>query len=73
MGLVSWARRLELACFRHGETTLSNIGLATRCKPPKSPVSRLTMTLTRLGYLIPVEDSGRYRFGRACLAPGQRC
>lgn len=73
MGLASWARRLELVCFRHGETTLSNFELATRCKLPKSTVSRLTMALTRLGYLIPVEDSGRYRLGRACLAAGQRC
>jgi len=33
-------------------------------------VSRLTMTLTKLGYLIHIEESGRYRLGTACLALG---
>lgn len=59
-----------LSCFRHGETTLSNQELAQRCKLPKSTVSRLTMTLTKLGYLIHVKESGRYRLGSACLALG---
>ncbi|WP_291142543.1 IclR family transcriptional regulator [Hydrogenophaga sp.] len=65
------ARGLEvLACFRTGEATLSNQELAQRCKLPKSTVSRLTMTLTKLGYLIHVAESGRYRLGTACLALG---
>ena len=69
--VTALARGLEvLACFRHGETTLSNQELALRCKLPKSTVSRLTMTLTKLGYLIHVEESGRYRLGTACLALG---
>ncbi len=69
--VTALARGLEvLACFRHGETTLSNHELALRCKLPKSTVSRLTMTLTRLGYLIHVEESGRYRLGMACLSLG---
>ena len=69
--VTALARGLEvLACFRHGETTLSNHELAMRCKLPKSTVSRLTMTLTKLGYLIHVEESGRYRLGTACLALG---
>lgn len=69
--VTALARGLEvLSCFRHGETTLSNQELALRCKLPKSTVSRLTMTLTRLGYLIHVEESGRYRLGTACLALG---
>ncbi len=69
--MTALARGLEvLACFRDGEITLSNVELATRCKLPKSTISRLTMTLTRLGYLIHVEDSGRYRLGIACLALG---
>ncbi len=69
--VTALARGLDvLACFRHGETTLSNQELALRCKLPKSTVSRLTMTLTKLGYLIHVEESGRYRLGTACLALG---
>jgi DNA-binding IclR family transcriptional regulator len=69
--VTALARGLEvLSCFRHGETTLSNQELAQRCQLPKSTVSRLTMTLTKLGYLIHVQESGRYRLGTACLALG---
>ena len=69
--VTALARGLEvLSCFRHGEITLSNQELAQRCKLPKSTVSRLTMTLTKLGYLIHVQESGRYRLGTACLALG---
>lgn len=69
--VTALARGLEvLSCFRHGEITLSNQELAQRCKLPKSTVSRLTMTLTKLGYLIQVQESGRYRLGTACLALG---
>lgn len=69
--VTALARGLDvLACFRTGEATLSNQDLAVRCKLPKSTVSRLTMTLTKLGYLIHVEESGRYRLGTACLALG---
>jgi len=69
--VTALARGLEvLSCFRHGETTLSNLELAQRCKLPKSTVSRLTMTLTKLSYLIHVQESGRYRLGTACLALG---
>ncbi|MBG6071775.1 DNA-binding IclR family transcriptional regulator [Polaromonas sp. CG_9.7] len=69
--VTALARGLEvLSCFSHGEITLSNQELAQRCKLPKSTVSRLTMTLTKLGYLIHVQESGRYRLGTACLALG---
>lgn len=69
--VTALARGLEvLTCFRHGEITLSNQELAHRCRLPKSTVSRLTMTLTKLGFLIHMEDSGRYRLGTACLALG---
>lgn len=69
--VTALARGLEvLSCFRHGETTLSNQELAQRCKLPKSTVSRLTMTLTKLAYLIHVRESGRYRLGTGCLALG---
>jgi len=69
--VTALARGLEvLACFRTGESALSNQELAQRCHLPKSTVSRLTTTLTKLGYLIHVEESGRYRLGTACLALG---
>lgn len=63
------ARGLEvLACFPSGEAQFGNQELAERCNLPKSTVSRLTMTLTRLGYLIQVAETGRYRLGMATLA-----
>lgn len=69
--VTALARGLEvLSCFRTGETALSNQELAQRCGLPKSTITRLTMTLTKLGYLIHVPDSGRYRLGIACLALG---
>lgn len=69
--VTALARGLEvLACFRGGDTTLTNQEIAQRCKLPRSTVSRLTMTLTKLGYLIHLEDTGRYRLGTACLALG---
>ncbi|RQH08954.1 IclR family transcriptional regulator [Paraburkholderia dinghuensis] len=69
--VTALARGLEvLACFRGGDTALTNQEIAHRCKLPRSTVSRLTMTLTKLGYLIHLEDSGRYRLGTACLALG---
>jgi DNA-binding IclR family transcriptional regulator len=65
------ARGLEvLACFRKGETLLGNQEIAERCKLPKSTVSRLTYTLTRLGYLHYVQTAAKYRLGTAVLALG---
>jgi DNA-binding IclR family transcriptional regulator len=65
------ARGLEvLACFRKGETLLGNQEIAERCKLPKSTVSRLTYTLTRLGYLHYVQAAAKYRLGTAVLALG---
>lgn len=69
--VTALARGLQvLACFRSGDTQLGNQELAERCALPKSTVSRLTSTLTRLGYLIQVPDTGRYRLGIATLALG---
>ena len=69
--VTALARGLQvLACFRSGESQLGNQELAQRCGLPKSTVSRLTMTLTRLGYLIQTPDSGRYRLGMATLSLG---
>jgi DNA-binding IclR family transcriptional regulator len=63
------ARGLELlACFRQKDGLLGNQELARRCGLPKSTVSRLTYTLTQLGYLTHVEEAGKYALGTATLS-----
>ncbi len=67
--VTALARGLEvLACFRSGNRTLGNAEIAERCKLPRSTVSRLTATLTHLGYLIQLD--GKYRLGTASLSLG---
>jgi len=67
--VTALARGLEvLACYRHGDRVLGNQELSKRCGLAKSTVSRLTHTLTRLGYLIYVEDSAKYSLGTATLS-----
>lgn len=69
--VTALARGLELlACFRSGDKLLGNQELAERSKLPKSTVSRLTYTLTKLGYLQYDEHLGKYRLGTATLALG---
>lgn len=64
--VTALARGLDvLACFRTGDELLGNKELAERCKLPKSTVSRLTHTLSQLGYLIHVEAEAKYRLGMA--------
>lgn len=59
-----------LACFGHGEKALGNQELARRSGLPKSTVSRLTHTLTTLGYLVYIEESAKYSLGSATLSLG---
>jgi DNA-binding IclR family transcriptional regulator len=69
--VTALARGLEvLRCFKSGEERLGNQEIAERCKLPKSTVTRLTYTLTKLGHLHHVEESGRYRLGMATLTLG---
>lgn len=69
--VTALARGLEvLSCFRSGDKTLGNHEITKRCRLPKSTVSRLTYTLTKLGYLHYVEETGKYRLGTATLALG---
>ncbi len=69
--VTALARGLEvLACYRSSDKALGNQEIAQRCRLPKSTVSRLTYTLTRLGYLSFDADSGRYRLGSATLSLG---
>lgn len=69
--VTALARGLQvLRCFRSGEELLGNQQLAERCGLPKSTVTRLTYTLTRLGYLHHDSPGGRYRLGLAALGIG---
>jgi DNA-binding IclR family transcriptional regulator len=69
--VTALARGLEvLACFRSGDKLLGNQELADRSKLPKSTISRLTYTLTKLGYLQYDGQLGKYRLGTATLALG---
>lgn len=69
--VTALARGLEvLACFRSGNKVLSNQEIAKHCGLPRSTVSRLTATLTRLGYLASDPNSGKYCLGVATLALG---
>lgn len=67
------ARGLELLrCFGPGEVYLTNAELARRSSLPKPTVSRLTHTLTTLGYLNYSESLGKYQLGAGVLALGYR-
>lgn len=69
--VTALARGLEvLACFRSGNKVLGNQDIAKRCGLPRSTVSRLTATLTRLGYLTLDDHSGKYCLGVATMALG---
>src|SRR5690606_83507 len=59
-----------LSCFRGNDLALGNQELARMCGLPKSTVSRLTATLTRLGYLVQMSDTGKYQLGTETLALG---
>lgn len=65
------ARGLEiLRCFTPDGTTLGNKDLAERTGLAKPTVSRLTYTLSHLGYLKADHVSSKYRLGPAVLAIG---
>ena len=69
--ITALARGLDLlACFRSGDRLFGNQELAERYKLPKSTVSRLTYTLTKLGYLQFDQEAAKYRLGTATLALG---
>lgn len=69
--VTALARGLELLrCYRRGERYLGNAEFATRTRLPKATVSRLTYTLTQLGYLDYVPSAGKYALGAGVLALG---
>lgn len=68
--VTALARGLEvLRAFGAGDRQLGNQEIALRTGLPKPTVSRLTWTLTQLGYLRQLED-GRYALGSAVLGLG---
>lgn len=67
-------RGLEiLRCFRRTDGSLGNQELAKRSGLPKATVSRLTYTLSKLGYLVYSSDEGKYRMGVPVLGLGYTC
>lgn len=67
-------RGLEiLRCFRPSDGPLGNQDLARRSGLPKPTVSRLTYTLSKLGYLVYLSDEGKYRVGVPVLGLGYAC
>ena len=69
--VTALARGLSvLRAFQPGDGVLGNGELAERTGLPKPTVSRLTHTLTRLGYLAHAERLGKYRLGPGVLSLG---
>lgn len=67
-------RGLEiLRCFRADDGPLGNQELAQRTGFPKATVSRLTYTLSKLGYLVYLPEEGKYRMGVPVLGLGFAC
>lgn len=69
--VTALARGLDvLRAFRPGERHLANRDIAARTNLPRPTVSRLTHTLTQLGYLVHEAKTERYRLGSAVLSLG---
>lgn len=69
--VTALARGLDvLRCFKRGDVRLGNLEIAQRTGLPKPTVSRLTYTLTKLGYLSYSERRGSYQLGAGVLALG---
>jgi DNA-binding IclR family transcriptional regulator len=56
-----------LRCFGGHEARLGNLEIATRCGLPRSTVSRLTHTLTRMGQLVYLPRDQKYRIGPSAV------
>ncbi len=69
--ITALARGLSvLRCFRQGDRFLGNQEIAERTGLPKATVSRLTQTLTVLGYLNHSKRFNQYSLGTAVLSLG---
>ncbi|MDE1935650.1 IclR family transcriptional regulator [Bradyrhizobium sp.] len=69
--VVALSRGLDvLRAFRPNDGLLGNQEIAARTNLPKPTVSRLTYTLTKLGYLAPVPRFEKYQLAPAAMALG---
>jgi DNA-binding IclR family transcriptional regulator len=69
--VVALSRGLEvLRAFQPNDGLLGNREIAARTNLPKPTVSRLTYTLTKLGYLTPVPRFEKYQLAPAVMALG---
>jgi DNA-binding IclR family transcriptional regulator len=57
-----------LRCFEGHEARLGNLEISSRCGLPRSTVSRLTHTLTRMGQLVYLPQDQKYRIGPSAVA-----
>lgn len=69
--VTALARGLDvLRCYQQGDVGLGNLEIAKRTGLPKPTISRLTYTLTKLGYLTYSEQHGTYQLGPGVLQLG---
>jgi len=69
--VVALSRGLEvLRAFRPNDGLLGNQEIAARTNLPKPTISRLTYTLTKLGYLTPVPRFEKYQLAPAAMTLG---
>lgn len=69
--VTALARGLDvLRCYQPGDLSLTNLEIARRTGLPKPTISRLTYTLTRLGYLNYSEQHSAYQLGTGVLSLG---
>ena len=72
--IMALSRGLEvLRAFQPDDASLGNKEIARRTRLPKPTVSRITYTLTRLGYLSYLPDTARYRLSVGVLSLGFTC
>ncbi len=57
-----------LRCFEGHESRLGNLEISNRCGLPRSTVSRLTHTLTRMGQLVYLPRDQKYCIGPSAVA-----
>src|SRR6201989_1154621 len=57
-----------LRCFDGQDARLGNLEISSRCGLPRSTVSRLTHTLTRMGQLVYLPRDQKYRIGPSAVA-----
>src|SRR6201995_2997850 len=69
--VVALSRGLDvLRAFQPNDELLGNQEIAARTNLPKPTVSRLTYTLTKLGYLTPVPRFEKYQLTPSAMALG---